>query len=54
MQTVIERLKEFFEKYFGLVGAEVDKESDKVTYLYDEPETLSRVAEEPVHYGEDD
>lgn len=50
-QTVIEKLKGFFEKYFGLVSPEVSKESDKVTYLYDTEPTLSMVAEEPVHYG---
>ena len=50
-QTVIEKLKRFFEKYFGLVSPEVSKESDKVTYLYDTEPTLSMVAEEPVHYG---
>ena len=50
-QTVIEKLKGFFEKYFGLVSPEVSKESDEVTYLYDTEPTLSMVAEEPVHYG---
>ena len=50
-QTVIEKLKWFFEKYFGLVSPEVSKEPDKVTYLYDTEPTLSMVAEEPVHYG---
>ena len=50
-QTVIEKLKGFFEKYFGLVSPEVSKEPDKVTYLYDTEPTLSMVAEEPVHYG---
>ena len=50
-QAVIEKLKRFFEKYFGLVSPEVSKESDKVTYLYDTEPTLSMVAEEPVHYG---
>ena len=50
-QTVIEKLKGFFEKYFGLISPEVSKEPDKVTYLYDTEPTLSMVAEEPVHYG---
>ena len=50
-QAVIEKLKRFFEKYFGLVSPEVSKESDKVTYLYDTEPTLSMVAEEPMHYG---
>ena len=52
-QTVIEKLKGFFEKYFGLISPEVSKEPDKVTYLYDTEPTLSMVAEEPVHYGKD-
>ena len=50
-QAVIEKLKAFFEKYFGLVSPEVSEEPDKVTYLYDTEPTLSMVAEEPVHYG---
>ena len=50
-RTVIEKLKGFFEKYFGLISPEVSKEPDKVTYLYDTEPTLSMVAEEPVHYG---
>ncbi len=50
-QTVIEKLKGFFEKYFGLVSPEVLKAPDKVTYLYDTEPTQSMVAEEPVHYG---
>ena len=49
-QTVIEKLKGFFEKYFGLVSPEVSEKPDKVTYLYDTEPTLSMVAEEPVHY----
>ena len=50
-QVVIEKLKAFFEKYFGLVSPEASEEPDKVTYLYDTEPTLSMVAEEPVHYG---
>lgn len=50
-QTVIEKLKGFFEKYFGLLSPEVSKEPDKVTYLYDTGPTLSMAAEESVHYG---
>ena len=52
-QTVIEKLKRFFEKYFGLVSPEASKEPDKVTYLYDTESTLSMVAEEPVYDGKD-
>lgn len=52
-QTVIERLKAFFEKYFGLVGPEVSKKPDKVKYLYDTEATLSMVAEEVARYGKD-
>jgi len=50
-QTVIEKMKRFFEKYFGLVSPEVSEKPDKLTYLYDTEPTLSMVAEEPVHYG---
>lgn len=50
-QTVIEKLKRFFEKYFGLVSPEFSKEPNKVTYLYDTEPTLSMVAEKPGHYG---
>lgn len=49
-QTVIEKLKAFFEKYFGLISAEFGKESEKTTSLYDTPQELSMVAEKP-HYG---
>ena len=52
-QTVIEKLKGFFEKYFGLVSSGVSKESGEVTYLYGTEPILSMVAEEPVHYGKD-
>ena len=51
-QTIIEKLKTFFEKYFGLVSAEFENGAEKVTYLYDVPETLSMVAEKPSYYGE--
>ncbi len=50
-QTVIEKLKRFFEKYFGLVSSGVSKESGEVTYLYGTEPILSMVAEEQVHYG---
>ncbi len=57
-RTVIEKLKGFFEKYFGLIVPEASKETDRVTYLYDtepcgmEP-TLAVAAEEPARYGKD-
>ncbi len=52
-QTIIEKLKGFFEKYFGLVSPEIPEkpDPDKVTYLYHTEPTLSMAAEEPVHYG---
>ncbi len=50
-QTIIEKLKAFFEKYFGLVSMEISTEQDKVTYLYDMEPTLSMVAEESDTYG---
>ncbi len=52
-QTVIEKLKAFFEKYFGLASVETPKKQKEVTYLYDAPQTLSMIAEEPARYGED-
>ena len=51
IEGVIDKLKAFFEKYFGLVGPEMPKESKKVTYLYDAKPTLSMVAEEAAYYG---
>ena len=53
-RTVIEKLKAFFEKYFGLVSTGFEEEPKKITYLYGVPETLSMVAEKPAHYGEDE
>lgn len=50
-QIVIEKLKAFFEKYFGLVSAEFEKELEKATRLYDEPKTQAMVAEESTYYG---
>lgn len=52
-QAIIEKLKAFFEKYFGLVSMEVSTEPAKVTYLYDTEPTLSMVAEESSVYGKD-
>ncbi len=50
-QIVIEKLKAFFEKYFGLVSAEFEKDLEKATRLYDEPKTQAMVAEESTYYG---
>ncbi len=50
-QTVIGKLKAFFEKYFGLVSAEIETKSEKDTYLYDMEPMLSMVAEESAYYG---
>ena len=53
-QTVIEKLKEFFEKYFGLLNpTESITESKVVNYQYTTPQSLlGMVAEEPAPYGE--
>ena len=50
-QIVIEKLKAFFEKYFGLANAEFEKELEKATHLYDEPKTQAMAAEESAYYG---
>ncbi len=50
-QTVIEKLKAFFEKYFGLISAEVEKKPERGTYLYEVAPALSMVAEEAENYG---
>ena len=53
-QHVIDKLKIFFEKYFGIGGSSIFTEPDReiVTYGLDENETLSMVAEEKTRYGE--
>lgn len=52
-QTVIEKLKAFFEKYFGLLNpTEPITESKVVNYQYTTPQSsLGMVAEEPAPYG---
>ena len=52
-QTVIEKLKGFFEKYFGLLNPmETITESKIVNYQYITPQSsLGMVAEEPAPYG---
>ena len=52
-QTVIEKLKAFFEKYFGLLNpTESITESKVVNYQYTTPQSsLGMAAEEPVLYG---
>ena len=52
-QTVIEKLKAFFEKYFGLLNpTESITESKVVNYQYTTPQSsLGMVAEESVPYG---
>lgn len=52
-QTVIEKLKGFFEKYFGLLNPmETITESKIVNYQYTTPQSsLGMVAEEPAPYG---
>lgn len=53
-QSVIDKLKVFFEKYFGIGGsASITKQEHKVTaYDFDREETLSMVAESKTPYRE--
>ena len=52
-QGVIERLKVFFEKYFGIGGSSTftEPEHNTVKYSLDEQNTLSMVAESKIPYG---
>lgn len=52
-KTVIEKLKVFFEKYFGLISVnDTVAENKAVSYQYTMNEApLSMVAEEPASYG---
>ena len=52
-QGVIEKLKTFFEKYFGIGGSSTFTEPEHKTVVYDldGQETLSMVAEEKTPYG---
>ena len=53
-QGVVDKLKTFFEKYFGIGGSSTFIESEQKTVTYDlnSEETLSMVAEEPkIPYG---
>ena len=58
-QTVVDKLKAFFEKYFGIGGppnfTRTDVEDEHKTVVYDFNQTGSTlmVAEEPVPYGKD-
>ena len=53
-QGVIDKLKTFFEKYFGIGGSAsfVGQEHKVITYDFDRQETLSMVAEPKTPYGE--
>ena len=53
-QGVIDKLKTFFEKYFGIGGPAsfVEQEHKVITYDFDRPEPLSMVAEPKTPYGE--
>ena len=52
-QGVIDKLKVFFEKYFGIGGSSTFTESEHKTVKYslDEQNTLSMVAESKMPYG---
>ncbi|MCI8951535.1 MAG: type I restriction endonuclease subunit R, partial [Lachnospiraceae bacterium] len=53
-QGVIDKLKTFFEKYFGIGGPAsfVEQEHKVITYDFDRQEPLSMVAEPKTPYGE--
>lgn len=52
-QGVIDKLKTFFEKYFGIGGSSAFIESEHRTAIHDmnSQETLSMVAEPNIPYG---
>ena len=52
-QGVIDKLKIFFEKYFGIGGSSTftEPEHNTVKYSLDEQNTLSMVAESKIPYG---
>lgn len=51
-QGVIDKLKAFFEKYFGLGHADFTETKKEVVYQLDSDRNLSMVAEAPTEYGE--
>ena len=53
-QGVIDKLKIFFEKYFGIGGSAsfTGSEHKVIAYDFDRQETLSMVAESKMPYGE--
>lgn len=51
-QGVIDKLKAFFEKYFGIGGSAAFTEHKAVTYDLGEQAEPSMVAEPPASYGE--
>ena len=50
-QGVIEKLKTFFEKYFGLGITEMQTEEQEQSVVYEMKPTYQMVAEEPAPYG---
>ena len=49
-QTVIDKLKAFFERFFG-IGGTFKAKPDSVTYEFDIDSQLQMVAEPPMEYG---
>ncbi|MCD8016028.1 MAG: type I restriction endonuclease subunit R [Lachnospiraceae bacterium] len=49
-QTVIDKLKAFFERFFG-IGGTFKAKPDTVTYEFDTDSQLQMVAEPPIEYG---
>ena len=55
-QGVIDKLKTFFEKYFGIGGSAsfIEPRHNMITYDLDGKESLSMVAEPKIPYGKKD
>ena len=51
-QTIIDKLKAFFEKYFGLGITDFGEKKEPYVYEIPEPQ-LQMAAEEPAKYGKD-
>lgn len=51
-QGVVEKMKVFFEKYFGLGITELQAEEQEKPAVYEIESTYQMVAEEPAPYGE--
>ncbi len=52
-QTIIDKLKNFFERFFG-IGGTFKADTDPVTYDFQSDQSLMMVAEKPVEYNKKD